>query len=151
MMMTDELYQEVILDHNRHARNFHALTDATHTAEGYNPLCGDHYHVHVKVNDEGVIEALAFEGEGCAISKASLSIMTDTLKGKTPDEAKGLFAAFHDLVTGQSPSKDRERSLGKLAVFEGVRKFPSRIKCATLGWHALIGALDRTEDALSTE
>ena len=151
MNMTDELYQEVILDHNRHARNYHAMTDATHTAEGYNPLCGDHYHVHLKLNDQGVIEAVAFEGEGCAISKASLSIMTDTLKGKTPDEAKALFAAFHDLVTGQAPSGNTPQSLGKLAVFEGVRKFPSRIKCATLGWHALIGALNQSQERISTE
>jgi nitrogen fixation NifU-like protein len=150
-MMTDELYQEVILDHNRHAHNYHAMADATHTAEGYNPLCGDHYHVHLKLNDQGVIEALAFEGQGCAISKASLSIMTDMLKGKTLDEAKTLFTAFHDLVTGQSPPEDTGKLLGKLAVFEGVRKFPTRIKCATLGWHTVIGALDQVQDALSTE
>lgn len=151
MNMTDDLYQEVILDHNRHARNHHAMTDATHTAEGYNPLCGDHYQVHVKLNDEELIEALAFEGEGCAISKASLSIMTESLKGKTPDEARELFVAFRDLVMGQSLSPETQRMLGKLAVFEGVRKFPTRIKCATLGWHALVGALDRTQDTLSTE
>jgi len=151
MNMTDELYQEVILDHNRHARNYHGMADATHTAEGYNPLCGDHYQVHLKLDEQGVIEALAFEGQGCAISKASLSIMTDALKGKTADEAKTLFAAFHDLVTGQTPSKETEGLLGKLAVFEGVRKFPSRIKCATLGWHTLVGALDQVQDALSTE
>jgi len=151
MKMTDELYQEVILDHNRHARNYHALTDATHTAEGYNPLCGDHYHVHIRLNPQGVIEAVAFEGEGCAISKASLSIMTDILTGKTPDEAKGLFTAFHDLVTGQSPSDESEKPLGKLAVFAGVRKFPTRIKCATLGWHTVLGALDQAQGALSTE
>ncbi|MCF7972400.1 MAG: SUF system NifU family Fe-S cluster assembly protein [Phycisphaerae bacterium] len=151
MNMTDELYQEVILDHNRHARNYHAMTDATHTAEGYNPLCGDHYQVHLKLNDQGVIESLAFEGEGCAISKASLSIMTDALKGKTADEAKALFEAFHDLVTGQAPSKDSDKSLGKLAVFGGVCKFPSRIKCATLGWHALMGALNQSQGRVSTE
>jgi nitrogen fixation NifU-like protein len=151
MKMTDELYQEVILDHNRHARNYHALTDATHTAEGYNPLCGDHYQVHLKLNPQGVIEALAFEGEGCAISKASLSIMTDILKGKTPDEAKGLFTAFHDLVTGQTPPGESGESLGKLAVFSGVSKFPTRIKCATLGWHTVIGALDQAQGALTTE
>ena len=151
MNMTDELYQEVILDHNRHARNHHGMSDATHTAEGYNPLCGDHYQVHLKLDDQGVIKALAFEGQGCAISKASLSIMTDALKGKTSDEAKTLFAAFHDLVTGQPQSEETERLLGKMAVFEGVRKFPTRIKCATLGWHTLVGALDRAQDALSTE
>lgn len=151
MKMTDELYQELILDHNRHARNHHALTDATHTAEGYNPLCGDHYQVHLRLNDQGVIEAVAFEGEGCAISKASLSIMTDTLKGKTPDEAKVLFTAFHDLVTGHTPSVETDKPLGKLAVFSGVSKFPSRIKCATLGWHALLGALDQAQGAVSTE
>jgi nitrogen fixation NifU-like protein len=127
------------------------MADATHTAEGYNPLCGDRYHVHLKLNDQGVIEAVAFEGEGCAISKASLSMMTDILKGKTPDEAKGLFTAFHDLVTGKAPSGGAPQSLGKLAVFEGVRKFPSRIKCATLGWHALFGALNQSQERISTE
>ena len=151
MNMTDELYQQVILEYNRRPCNYRALSDATHTAEGYNPLCGDHYQVHVKLNDQGVIEALAFEGEGCAISKASLSMMTETLTGKTPEQAKDLFVAYHDLVTGQSLSKDAERSLGKLAVFAGVSKFPTRIKCATLGWHALVGALDQVQRALSTE
>jgi len=151
MNMTDELYQQVILEYNRHPRNYRALSDATHTAEGFNPLCGDHYQVHVKLNDQGVIETLAFEGEGCAISKASLSMMTEALQGKTPEQAKDLFTAFHDVVTGQASSSDTEQSLGKLAVFSGVCKFPSRVKCATLGWHALIGALDQVQDALGTE
>ena len=151
MNITDELYQQVILEHNRHAQNYHAMENATHTAEGYNPLCGDHYQVHVKLNDQGLIEDVAFEGEGCAISKASLSIMTDLLKGKTSDQARFLFKSFHDLVTGQPLSSDSKQTIGKLAVFAGVCKFPTRVKCATLGWHALLGALDKVQGALSTE
>ena len=148
MNVTDELYQEVILDHNRHPRHFHALEDCTHQAEGHNPLCGDHYHVFMRVSDGCTIEDVSFTGTGCAISKASLSIMTDTLVGMSVDQAKQFFDQFHHLVLGQCEDPS---GLGKLAVFEGVSKFPTRVKCAVLGWHTLIGALDRRQEAVFTE
>jgi nitrogen fixation NifU-like protein len=148
MNATDELYQQVILDHNRHPRHFHKLDDCTHQAEGYNPLCGDHYHVFMQISDDNIIEEVSFTGSGCAISKASLSIMTDALVGKSVDQAKQLFEQFHQIVLGQC--EDRA-GLRKLAVFEGVSKFPTRVKCAVLGWHTLMGALDRRQEAVMTE
>jgi len=151
MSMMDELYQQVILEHNRHARNFHGLDRPTHQAEGYNPLCGDHYHVYLEIDDQGIIERATFEGQGCAISKASLSIMTETLQGRTPAEARSLFKDFHDLVTGRSILEATQGRLGKLAVFSGISRFPTRVKCAVLGWHALLGALDRSQDPVTTE
>jgi nitrogen fixation protein NifU and related proteins len=141
-----ELYQEVILEHSKHPRNFRALDAANHKAEGFNPLCGDHFTVYVDVQD-GSIHDIAFEGSGCAISKASASMMTQSLKGKSAGEAEELFTKFHDLVTGHG----RGDEMGKLAAFSGVSEFPLRVKCATLAWHALRAALRGDQEAVSTE
>jgi nitrogen fixation protein NifU and related proteins len=143
-----DLYQEVILEHSKKPRNFRALEAANHKAEGYNPLCGDHFTVYVDVND-GAISDIGFQGSGCAISKASASMMTQMLKGKTESEAEGIFTKFHDLVTGHGA--DGGEDLGKLAVFAGVSEFPLRVKCATLAWHALRAALKGEQEAVSTE
>lgn len=144
-----ELYQEVILDHNKKPRNFRVMDDADRQSQGHNPLCGDQVNVYVKVR-EGVIEDISFQGSGCAISKASASMMTTTLKGKTEAEAQAIFTQFHDLVTGESePDPD---ALGKLAVFSGVREFPARVKCASLAWHTLHAALEKAQsEPVSTE
>jgi nitrogen fixation NifU-like protein len=143
-----ELYQEVILEHSKKPRNFHTLETANHKAEGYNPLCGDHFTVYLDVKD-GAISDIGFQGSGCAISKASASMMTQMLKGKTEAEAEALFTKFHDLVTGHTGGTGEE--LGKLAVFAGVSEFPLRVKCATLAWHALRAALHGDQEAISTE
>jgi len=147
--MIDDLYQELIIDHSKKPRNFGALEDASHTAEGYNPLCGDRCKLFVKAND-GIIEKVTFEGSGCAISTSSASIMTESLKGKTVKEAESILGEFLDLVTKDEPG---EKNLGKLAVFSGVREYPARVKCATLAWHTLRAALDKgkAEEAVSTE
>jgi nitrogen fixation protein NifU and related proteins len=147
--MTDlnDLYQEVILDHNRRPRNFHAIADATHRAEGYNPLCGDRLTLYMKV-DGDVIADLAFEGAGCAISKASASMMTDALKGRSVGEARALFDRVHRMVT--TPPEATVEDLGKLSVLAGVREFPVRIKCASLAWHTFRAALEH-EQRTSTE
>lgn len=142
-----ELYQEVILDHNRKPRNFHDLGDASHSAQGYNPLCGDRLTLYLKV-DNGVITDAAFQGSGCAISKASASMMTDALKGKTVADAQALFDRFHRMVT-TAPDQPVE-DLGKLSALAGVREFPVRVKCASLAWHTLKAALDKREK-VSTE
>lgn len=142
-----ELYQETILEHSRKPRNYGELPSANHKAEGYNPLCGDHYTIFVNVKD-GKIEEISFHGAGCAISKASASMMTQSLKGKSELEAEALFGQFHDLVTGNG---GRPEDLGKLAVFAGVSEFPLRVKCATLAWHAMRAALHGDQDAVSTE
>ena len=133
-----DLYQEVILDHNRRPRNFRALDEPSRTQEGYNPLCGDRLMVYVKLAGD-VIEDVTFQGTGCAISKASASLMTDALKGKTIVDAREMFDRFHDMVTSSPdmPAAD----LGKLSVFAGVREYPTRIKCASLAWHALKAAV----------
>jgi len=144
-----ELYQEVILDHNKKPRNFQKLADANRQAEGYNPLCGDHLHVYVKLNGDK-IEDISFEGSGCAISKASGSLMTSSLKGKSLEEAEKLFKEFHTMVTG-SPGDPVPEDLGKLAVFAGVCEFPSRVKCASLAWHTLNSALEGKGTTVSTE
>jgi nitrogen fixation NifU-like protein len=144
-----ELYQEVILDHNKSPRNFRVIADADRTAVGHNPLCGDQLTLFVKL-DGGTIADVAFEGKGCAISKASASLMTDALKGKTIAEAETLFGKFHDLLTGPPDVKTDAKELGKLAVFSGVREFPVRVKCATLCWHTLKSALENGREA-STE
>lgn len=141
-----DLYQEVILDHNRRPRNFGVLPDANRTAEGNNPLCGDRVTVYLRVDDDRVRE-VSFEGSGCAISTASASLMTEALRGKTVAEVHELFHGFHDMVTRGSDSE----ALGKLAVFAGVREFPVRVKCATLAWHTLEAALKRHEQPVSTE
>ena len=142
-----DLYQEVILDHNRRPRNFHALADANHTAEGYNPLCGDRLTLYLKLAD-GRIEDVSFEGAGCAISKASASMMTDALKGRTIDEADALFERFHRMVT--TPPDQSVENLGKLSALAGVREFPVRVKCASLAWHTLKAAM-ANEKRVSTE
>lgn len=142
-----ELYQEMILDHSKHPRNYRALDSANHKADGFNPLCGDQYTIYVDVKD-GTINDISFQGTGCAISKASASMMTQSLKGKSADEAEQLFTRFHDLVTGCGGSGD---AVGKLAVFAGVSEFPIRVKCATLAWHALRAALRGENEEVSTE
>lgn len=144
-----DLYQEMILDHNRNPRNFHPLPDANRKAEGYNPLCGDQIHLFLKLEGD-VIRDISFEGSGCAISKASSSLMTSALKGKTKREAEKLFEKFHRMVTGQV-GETADPELGKLAVFSGVCEFPSRIKCATLAWHTLKSALEGKAERVSTE
>ena len=142
-----DLYQEVILDHNKRPRNFREIQSPSHQAEGFNPLCGDRLNLYVQV-DGDVITDLAFLGSGCAISKASASLMTDELKGRTLAEARTLFARFHQVVT--TPPDQPVEELGKLSVLAGVREFPVRIKCASLAWHTLKAALDR-EQIASTE
>ncbi len=137
-----ELYQSVILDHNRAPRNCRRMDDADCQAEGYNPLCGDRLKVWLKLDDAGVITDVSFEGIGCAISQASASLMTTSVKGRTREEALALFDCFHDLVAGDQPPPAGGAALGKLAVFSGVREYPSRVKCASLAWHALRSALE---------
>jgi nitrogen fixation NifU-like protein len=144
-----ELYQETILDHHKHPRNFKKLENAL-SSEGYNPLCGDRITVYVLL-DGDVIEDIAFEGSGCAICTASASVMTESLKGKSTKEAEQLFGKFHDLVTGDPSESPNTEGLGKIAVFFGVREFPVRIKCATLAWHTLRAALEGKSEAISTE
>ena len=145
-----ELYQQVILDHNKSPRNFRKMDNASSTAEGYNPLCGDHIDVYVLVED-GIVKDVSFSGEGCAISKASASVMTSMLKGKTKEEAEKLFNKFHDLVTGKLGDDLDTDGLGKLAVFAGVQEFPVRVKCASLAWHTMLNALHDKEEKASTE
>ena len=147
MSELSDLYQEVILDHNRRPRNFHALTEASHRAEGYNPLCGDRLTLYLKVNGD-TIEDVAFEGAGCAISKASASMMTDALKGRSVAEARALFDRFHRMVT--TPPSEPVEDMGKLSALAGVREFPVRVKCASLAWHTLNAALNKERET-STE
>ncbi|HEX4335373.1 MAG TPA: SUF system NifU family Fe-S cluster assembly protein [Polyangiaceae bacterium] len=143
MMDPRELYQELILDHGRRPRNFRPMPDASHSAEGKNPLCGDHVIVRLRYKD-GVVEDVAFEGSGCAICTAAASTMSEVVKGKTRAAVETLFNEFHDLVTGKG-THDLE-DLGKLAAFAGVSEFPMRVKCATLAWHTLQSALDGTTE-----
>ena len=145
----DDLYQEVILDHGRKPRNFHKLADANHEAEGLNPLCGDHFKLYLKVDGDRIAD-IGFEGSGCAISKASASLMTMSVKGKTVREAEDLFSRFHRLVT-EGPQKVSVSELGKLAALSGVCEFPTRVKCASLVWHTLKNALDDGPKVVSTE
>lgn len=142
-----DLYQETILDHNKRPRNFKKLEDANRSADGYNPLCGDKVKVYLRVED-GRVQDLSFEGSGCAISKASASVMTEALKGKSVQEVESIFKRFRDLVMGKTGDAD---DLGKLVVFSGVCEFPTRVKCATLAWHALQAALQGSKEAVSTE
>ena len=151
--MTDlsDLYQEVILDHNRRPRNFHSMDQANRRAEGFNPLCGDRLTVYLQVESD-VVKEISFEGSGCAISKASASLMTESLKGKSRAEAETIFQTFHDLVTGgDDGGTATSDQLGKLVVFSGVRDYPVRVKCATLAWHTLIAALRTTPEVATTE
>ena len=143
-----DLYQELILDHNKRPRNFRRLEDANRSAEGYNPLCGDKVQIYLRVED-GSVKDVSFQGSGCAISKASASVMTESLKGKTVAEVEALFKRFRDLVTGKSQSGAAD--LGKLVVFSGVCDYPARVKCATLAWHALCAALQDKGEPVSTE
>ena len=152
-MSTDlrDLYQEVILDHSKRPRNFHRLPAANRKAEGYNPLCGDRETVFLDL-DGDVLKDVSFQGAGCAISTASASMMTESVKGKTKAEADALFERFHDLITGKSGGGSAASpELGKLAVFSGVREYPVRVKCATLPWHTLKAALSGEGETVSTE
>jgi len=143
-----ELYQQVIFDHNKKPHNFRKLENANHRADGHNPLCGDQITVYLHVEGD-VIEDISFQGSGCAISKASASLMTDTLKGKTKAEAEALFDKVHKMLTGDTSIDPAE--LGKLAALSGVSEFPVRVKCATLGWHTVRAACESKEEKVSTE
>ena len=145
--MVDDLYQELILDHRKRPRNCHPMEGANRKAEGYNPLCGDKLKLYLKVED-GVVRDASFEGSGCAISTASASLMTESLKGKTREEAIKLLDKFHDLLTTDTPAA---KDLGKLVVFCGVRDYPARVKCATLAWHTLRSALEGVDTPVTTE
>lgn len=149
MSELSELYQQVILDHNKKPRNFRKLDTANHSAEGYNPLCGDHLTVYVDLDDD-LVKDVGFEGSGCAISKASASMMTQVVKGKSKEQVETLFKEFHSMVTGELDEETEENSLGNLKIFAGVREFPVRVKCATLPWHTMYAALNK-QDQISTE
>ena len=146
-----ELYQEVILDHSKRPRNAQPLKDANRQADGHNPLCGDRGTVYVKLDGETLAD-VAYKGAGCSISTASASIMTESIKGKSRPEVEALFNRFHDLITQENGgAREGAPELGKLAVFSGVREFPSRVKCATLAWHAMKAALAGADTTVSTE
>jgi nitrogen fixation NifU-like protein len=149
MSELSELYQQVILDHNKKPRNFRKLESANHSAEGFNPLCGDHLTVYLSLEDDAVRE-ITFEGSGCAISKAAASMMTQAVKGKTKQEAEQLFSEFHGMVTGELDEETTANNLGNLKIFSGVREFPVRVKCASLPWHTMHAALNN-EAVASTE
>jgi nitrogen fixation NifU-like protein len=144
------LYQEVLLDHSKHPHNFRAMADASRSAQGYNPLCGDKVTLYIKLEGDRIAD-VSFQGTGCAISTASASILTQVLKGKTREEAEALFTRFHDFVTGHGQPEGKGPELGKLAVFSGVSEFPVRVKCATLVWHTLRSALSGSEELVTTE
>ncbi len=145
-----DLYQEIILEHNKKPRNFKVMDHPTHFAEGYNPLCGDHLTVYLKVDPEGTIEDVSFQGSGCAISQASASLMTTSIKGKKVKEAEILFDQFHRLVTCALDPKKDPHQLGKLTIFTNIWHYPARVKCASLSWHAMHGALNKVQK-VSTE
>ncbi|MGB9178126.1 MAG: SUF system NifU family Fe-S cluster assembly protein [Pyrinomonadaceae bacterium] len=149
MSELSELYQQVILDHNKKPRNFHKLENANRSAEGFNPLCGDQLTVYLDLEDD-VVKDISFEGSGCAISKASASMMTQSVKGKNREEAEKLFTEFHRMVTGEFDEENEPNDLGRLKVFSGVRDFPARVKCASLSWHTMHAAL-KGEGMVSTE
>lgn len=151
-MLTDRtrnLYQEVILDHNKNPRNFREIEQPSHTAKGHNPLCGDKLDVYLVVNEDGIVEDASFLGDGCSLSKASASIMTSIVKGKSVDVIKDIFYRFHDMATGKAEF-DSSPEFKRLSVFSGVRNFPVRVKCVTLSWHTLQAALEKKEE-ISTE
>lgn len=150
MSELDELYQEVILDHNKSPRNFRAMAHANRTAEGYNPLCGDHVTVFVQLED-GVIQDISFQGSGCAISKASASLMTAELKGKNESAAQVLFENVHRMLTGDPSDDQAVDKVGKLQILSGVCKFPARVKCASLAWHTVNAALKGESQPATTE
>lgn len=145
-----DLYQEVILDHYRHPRHHGRVEDASHQADGFNPLCGDRIHMTIRLDGDQV-EEIAFEGAGCAISTASASLLTEAVQGLSKEEAEDLFERFHRLVTTEDETGGEDERLGKLAVFAGVREYPVRVKCATLAWHTLKAALANEQDAVTTE
>jgi nitrogen fixation NifU-like protein len=145
-----ELYQQVILDHNKNPKNFGKIEPANRTAEGYNPLCGDRIDLYLQVED-GIIKDISFEGAGCAISKASASVMTTVLKGKSLAEAEQLFKKFQKLITSEPGAEPDLNEIGKLAIFCGVREFPLRVKCAGLAWHTMVAALKNENKTVSTE
>ena len=149
MSELSDLYQEVILDHNKNPRNFREIEDADNTADGKNPLCGDALRVYVSLDGDTVTD-VAFKGSGCAISKASASMMTQAVKGKTREDAAKIFDEFHAMVTGDLDIETQENNLGKLRIFSGVLEFPARVKCASLSWHTLNAAL-HGEEEVSTE
>jgi len=144
-----DLYQEVIFDHNRNPRNFHVMENADRKMEGFNPLCGDRLTLYLKIED-GIIQDASFQGSGCAISTASVSLMTEIIKGQTLEQAEALFETFHKITTGNDDEANLE-GLGKLAVLAGVKEYPSRVKCATLPWHTLDAALKNQEISVTTE
>lgn len=144
-----DLYQEVIFDHNRNPRNFRVIDDADRKVEGFNPLCGDRLTLFLKMDGDMIVDA-SFQGSGCAISTASVSLMTEIVKGKTEQEANDLFKIFHEMTTGKDEQINLE-AVGKLAVLAGVREYPARVKCATLAWHTLDAALKNKQKAVSTE
>ena len=150
MSELSELYQQVILDHNKKPRNFKKLETANRHAEGYNPLCGDQLAVYLQMEDERIAD-VSFEGSGCAISKASASMMTQSVKGKTRAEAETFFSEFHRMVTGELDEEATPNNLGRLKIFAGVREFPARVKCASLSWHTLHAALAGEDTAVTTE
>lgn len=145
-----ELYQQLIVDHNRNPRNFQRLENANRTAFGDNPLCGDRIELFLRVEDD-TIKEIGFQGSGCAISQASASLMTQAVQGKSTAEAQALFKAFHEMVTGAGAKEIDRKLLGKLAAFAGVREFPARVKCANLPWHTLRAALEGAREPVSTE
>ena len=145
-----ELYQQVILDHNRKPRNFRILETATRKQDGYNPLCGDQFTLYLDMDGE-VIKEIGFQGSGCAISKASASMMTTMVKGKTRAEAEQMFEEFHRMVRGELDFETTPNHLGRLKIFAGVREFPARVKCASLSWHTLKAALEGAAEPVSTE
>lgn len=145
-----ELYQQMILAHNKSPRNFRIINNPTHYAEGHNQLCGDSLELYLILDDNKLIEDISFQGHGCAITKSAASMMTEALKGKTEEEARKAFEQFHLLITGKLQGKEAQRTLGKLAIFSGVWEYPARVKCASLSWHTAKAALDKREFA-STE
>jgi len=151
MFSLGDLYQQVIIDHTKAPRNFGKLDPCNHDAEGFNPLCGDQLHVYLQLNDANIIENISFEGQGCSISTASASLMTEGLKGKSLIEFEALFDAFHHMATADLSDKPDEEVLGKLAVLAGVKEFPSRIKCATLCWHTVKAAIQDAGEPARTE
>ena len=144
-----DLYQDLILDHQKSPRNFGDLPEANHHADGFNPLCGDKITLNLKTDEKGVIQDIRFKGSGCAISKASASMMTVALKGKKTEEAEKIFQQFHDMVMGVEKAKTTD--LGKLKVFAGVKEYPARVKCASLAWHTMEAALHDQKDVVSTD
>lgn len=153
MSEVNELYQQLILEHNKSPRNFKKLENATNDADGYNPLCGDHYHVWLKLEGDKIAD-IGFQGSGCAISKSSASMMTSAVKGATITEAKEMFEKFHSVIMtkiGEEIPEEKIEELGSLGALAGVREFPARIKCASLAWHTLNAALTQQEKSVSTE